>query len=135
DFTARVEQLEGHLREFKIDGKITNTTEGPVVTTLECEPGAGTKAARIVSIANDIARMLRAESVRVIPALPGKSTVGIEIPSERRSIVRFGDVVKSARFWADELILPVALGVDSFGHPVVAVLAQLPHLLLAGMIG
>ncbi|PYN89308.1 MAG: hypothetical protein DMD87_05950, partial [Candidatus Rokuibacteriota bacterium] len=94
DFTALVEQLEGHLHEFKIDGKITNTTEGPVVTTLECEPGSGTRAARIVSIANDIARMLRAQSVRVIPALPGRNTVGIEIPSEQRSIIRFGDVIK-----------------------------------------
>jgi len=135
DFTALVEQLEGHLREFKIDGKITNTTEGPVVTTLECEPGAGTKAARIVSIANDIARMLRAQSVRVIPALPGRNTVGIEIPSEQRSIIRFGDVIKSPRFRGGELTLPVALGVDTFGNPVVEDLVQMPHLLLAGTTG
>src|SRR3989441_4132346 len=135
DFSALVQQLEGQLREFKIEGKISNVTQGPVVTTLEYEPGAGMKAAKIVSIANDIARMLRAESVRVIPALPGKSTVGIEIPSEQRSIVRFGDVVKSARFRADELILPVALGVDTFGHPVIEDLAQMPHLLLAGTTG
>jgi len=130
-----VKQLEGHLREFKIEGKITNTTEGPVVTTLEYEPGAGTKAARIVSIANDIARMLRAQSVRVIPALPGKNTVGIEIPSEQRSIIRFGDVVKSARFRSEELTLPVALGVDTFGNPVIEDLVQMPHLLLAGTTG
>jgi S-DNA-T family DNA segregation ATPase FtsK/SpoIIIE len=135
DFSALVKQLEGHLREFKIEGKITNTTEGPVVTTLEYEPGAGTKAARIVSIANDIARMLRAQSVRVIPALPGKNTVGIEIPSEQRSIIRFGDVVKSARFRSDELTLPVALGVDTFGNPVIEDLVQMPHLLLAGTTG
>jgi DNA segregation ATPase FtsK/SpoIIIE, S-DNA-T family len=135
DFTALVEQLEGHLREFKIDGKITNTTEGPVVTTLECEPGAGTKAARIVSIANDIARMLRAQSVRVIPALPGRNTVGIEIPSEQRTIIRFGDVIKSPRFRGDELTLPVALGVDTFGNPAVEDLVQMPHLLLAGTTG
>jgi len=135
DFSLLVKQLEGHLREFKIEGKITNTTEGPVVTTLEYEPGAGTKAARIVSIANDIARMLRAQSVRVIPALPGKNTVGIEIPSEQRSIIRFGDVVKSARFRSEELTLPVALGVDTFGNPVIEDLVQMPHLLLAGTTG
>ena len=135
DFSLLVKQLEGHLREFKIEGKITNTTEGPVVTTLEYEPGAGTKAARIVSIANDIARMLRAQSVRVIPALPGKNTVGIEIPSEQRSIIRFGDVVKSARFRTEELTLPVALGVDTFGNPVIEDLVQMPHLLLAGTTG
>ena len=135
DFSLLVTQLEGQLREFKIEGKITNVTEGPVVTTLEYEPGAGTKASRIVSIANDIARMLRAQSVRVIPALPGKNTVGIEIPSEQRSIIRFGDVVKSARFRADELVLPVALGVDTFGSPVIEDLVQMPHLLLAGTTG
>ncbi|OLC38781.1 MAG: hypothetical protein AUH81_03370 [Candidatus Rokubacteria bacterium 13_1_40CM_4_69_5] len=135
DFSALVQQLEGHLHEFKIEGKITNTTEGPVVTTVEYEPGAGTKAARIVSIANDIARMLRAQSVRVIPALPGRNTVGIEIPSEQRSIIRFGDVVKSARFRTDELTLPVALGVDTFGNPVIEDLVQMPHLLVAGTTG
>lgn len=135
DFTPLVEQLEGHLREFKIDGKISNITVGPVVTTLEYEPGAGTKAARIVSVANDIARMLRAQSVRVIPALPGKNTVGIEIPSEQRSVIRFGDVVKSASFRADELTLPVALGVDTFGNPVIEDLVQMPHLLVAGTTG
>lgn len=135
DFSALVKQLEGHLHEFKIEGKITNTTEGPVVTTVEYEPGAGTKAARIVSIANDIARMLRAQSVRVIPALPGRNTVGIEIPSEQRSIIRFGDVVKSPRFRTDELTLPVALGVDTFGNPVIEDLVQMPHLLVAGTTG
>ena len=135
DFSALVKQLEGQLREFKIEGKISNITQGPVVTTLEYEPGAGTKAAKIVGIANDIARMLRAQSVRVIPALPGKSTVGIEIPSQQRSIVRFGDVVKSARFRTDEITLPVALGVDTFGHPVIEDLVQMPHLLLAGTTG
>jgi S-DNA-T family DNA segregation ATPase FtsK/SpoIIIE len=135
DFSALVKQLEGHLREFKIEGKITNTTQGPVVTTLEYEPAAGTKAARIVSVANDIARMLRAQSVRVIPALPGRSTVGIEIPSEQRSIIRFGDVVKSPKFRTEEFTLPVALGVDTFGTPVIEDLVQMPHLLLAGTTG
>src|SRR5881397_3325660 len=135
DFTALVEQLEGHLREFKIDGKITNTTEGPVVTTLEYEPGAGTKAARILSIANEIARMLRAQSVRVIPARRARNTVGIEIPSEQRSIIRFGDVVRSARFRTEALTLPVALGVDTFGNPVIEDLVHMPHLLVAGTTG
>jgi S-DNA-T family DNA segregation ATPase FtsK/SpoIIIE len=135
NFDALAKQLEAQLHEFKIEGKITNTTEGPVVTTLEYEPAAGTKASRIVGIANDIARMLRAQSVRVIPALPGRNTVGIEIPSEQRSIIRFGDIAKSARFRGDELTLPVALGVDTFGNPVIEDLVQMPHLLLAGTTG
>jgi S-DNA-T family DNA segregation ATPase FtsK/SpoIIIE len=135
DFSALVEHLEGQLREFRVEGRVTNITEGPVVTTLEYEPAPGTKAAKIVSIANDIARILRAQSVRVIPALPGKNTVGIEIPSERRSVIRFGDVVKSARFRSEELTLPVALGVDTFGNSVIEDLVTMPHLLLAGTTG
>ena len=135
DFTALVKQLESQLHEFKIEGKITNITVGPVVTTLEYEPTAGTKAAKIVNIGNDIARMLRAQSVRVIPALPGKNTVGIEIPSEQRKVIRLGDVLKSSKYRSSEVILPVALGVDTFGEPVVEDLVQMPHLLIAGTTG
>ena len=135
DFPALVKQLESQLHEFKIEGKITNITVGPVVTTLEYEPTAGTKAAKIVSIANDIARVLRAQSVRVIPALAGKNTVGIEIPSEQRRVIRLGDVLKNAKFRSSEVILPVALGVDTFGEPVVEDLVQMPHLLIAGTTG
>src|SRR5438876_897848 len=135
DFRALVKQLESQLHEFKIEGKITNITVGPVVTTLEYEPTAGTKAAKIVSIANDIARLLRAQSVRVIPALPGKNTVGIEIPSEQRKVIRLGDVLKSTKYRSSEVILPVALGVDTFGEPVVEDLVQMPHLLIAGTTG
>ncbi len=135
DFRALVKKLESQLHEFKIEGKITNITVGPVVTTLEYEPTAGTKAAKIVSIANDIARILRAQSVRVIPALPGKNTVGIEIPSEQRRVIRLGDVLKSPKYRSSEMILPVALGVDTLGEPVVEDLVQMPHLLIAGTTG
>ena len=92
-------------------------------------------AAKIVSIANDIARILRAQSVRVIPALPGKNTVGIEIPSEQRRVIRLGDVLKSPKYRSSEMILPVALGVDTLGEPVVEDLVQMPHLLIAGTTG
>ncbi len=135
DFSALVKQLETQLRKFKIEGKITNITVGPVVTTLEYEPTAGTKGAKIVSIANDIARMLRARSVRVITALPGKNTVGIEIPSEQRRVIRLGDVLKSTKYRSSEVTLPVALGVDTLGDPVVEDLVQMPHLLIAGTTG
>src|SRR5437879_12065122 len=90
-----------------------------------------TQAARNVIITNYIARMLRAQSVRVIPALPGKNTVGIEIPSEQRSIIRFGDVVKSARFRTEELTVPVAIGVETFGNPATEDRVHITHLLIA----
>ena len=135
DLAALVKQLETQLHEFKIEGKITNVTVGPVVTTLEYEPTAGTKAAKIANIANDIARMLRAQSVRVITAVPGKNTVGIEIPSEDRRVIRLGDVLKSPKYRSSEVVLPVALGVDTLGEPVVGDLVQMPHLLIAGTTG
>ncbi len=135
DLSALVRQLETQLHEFKIEGKITNVTVGPVVTTLEYEPAAGTKAAKIASIANDIARMLRAQSVRVITAVPGKTTVGIEIPSEHRRVIRLGDVLKSPKYRSAEVVLPVALGVDTLGEPAIEDLVQMPHLLIAGTTG
>ncbi|MGH7250258.1 MAG: DNA translocase FtsK 4TM domain-containing protein, partial [Nitrospiraceae bacterium] len=135
DLSALVKQLETQLHDFKIEGKITNVTVGPVVTTLEYEPTAGTKAAKIASIANDIARMLRAQSVRVITAVPGKTTVAIEIPSEHRRVIRLGDVLKSAKYRSPDIVLPVALGVDTLGEPAVEDLVQMPHLLIAGTTG
>jgi len=130
-----VKQLETQLHDFKVEGKITNVTVGPVVTTLEYEPTAGTKAAKIASIANDIARMLRAQSVRVITAVPGKTSVAIEIPSEHRRVIRLGDVLKSEKYRSSEIVLPVALGVNTLGEPAVEDLVQMPHLLIAGTTG
>jgi S-DNA-T family DNA segregation ATPase FtsK/SpoIIIE len=85
---------------------VVNVTEGPVVTTFEFEPAPGTKSSKIVNISNDLARMLKSESIRVIPALPGKVTVGIEIPSEKRRVIRFGDIAKKLKSGGKELILP-----------------------------
>ncbi len=135
DLSALVKQLETQLHDFKVEGKITNVTVGPVVTTLEYEPTAGTKAAKIAGVTNDIARMLRAQSVRVITAVPGKTSVAIEIPSEHRRVIRLGDVLKSAKYRSSDMILPVALGVNTLGEPAVEDLVQMPHLLIAGTTG
>src|SRR5262249_24926511 len=128
-------ELEKQLAQFKVEGRITTITRGPVVTTVEFEPAPGTKVAKIVGLADDLARLLRTRSLRVHSPVPGKNTVGFEIPNAERRVIRFGDLVEHPAFRARDKILPIALGVDTFGKPVVADLADMPHLLVAGTTG
>lgn len=127
------EELTEKLAEFKIEGKVKNVTVGPVVTTYEFEPAAGTKVAKIMGLEDDLARLLKTSNLRILPTLPGRNTVGFEIPNEERSPVRFGDLVDDIR--SREFQLPVALGVDTFGEPKIIDLAETPHLLIAGSTG
>jgi len=132
---ALATELERQLAEFKVEGKITTITRGPVVTTVEFEPAPGTKVAKIVGLADDLARLLKTQSLRVHCPVPGKNTVGFEIPNVERRTIRFGDLIEDPTFRSRETILPLALGVDTFGNPVVADLAEMPHLLIAGTTG
>jgi S-DNA-T family DNA segregation ATPase FtsK/SpoIIIE len=132
---ALAAELEKQLAEFKVEGKITTITRGPVVTTVEFEPSPGTKVAKIVGLADDLARLLKTQSLRVHCPVPGKNTVGFEIPNAERRTIRFGDLIEDPTFRSRETILPLALGVDTFGNPVVADLAEMPHLLIAGTTG
>jgi S-DNA-T family DNA segregation ATPase FtsK/SpoIIIE len=132
---ALAAELERQLAEFKVEGKITTITRGPVVTTVEFEPSPGTKVAKIIGLADDLARLLKTQSLRVHCPVPGKNTVGFEIPNAERRTIRFGDLIEDPSFRSRETILPLALGVDTFGNPVVADLAEMPHLLIAGTTG
>ena len=132
---ALAAELEKQLAQFKVEGKITTITRGPVVTTVEFEPSPGTKVAKIVGLADDLARLLKTQNLRVHSPVPGKNTVGFEIPNAERRVIRFGDLIEGATFRAKDKILPLALGVDTFGNPVVADLADMPHLLVAGTTG
>src|SRR5690606_30878618 len=127
------DELTQKLSEFKIEGKVKNVTVGPVVTTYEFEPAAGTKVAKIMGLEDDLARLLKTSNLRILPTLPGRNTVGFEIPNEERSAVRFGDLVDDIR--SREFQLPVALGVDTLGEPKIIDLAETPHLLIAGSTG
>ena len=135
DFSELSDRLEAQLHHFKVEGKITSLTEGPVVTTLEFEPAPGTKVAKIVALADDLARLLQAKSLRVLAPIPGKNTVGFEVPNQERRVICFGDLVQHARFRSNELRLPIVMGVDTFGKPIVEDLAEMPHLLIAGTTG
>ncbi|MDZ4660428.1 MAG: DNA translocase FtsK 4TM domain-containing protein [Pseudomonadota bacterium] len=131
------ERLTAELKVFKVEGKVTNVTEGPVVTTYEFEPAPGTKIAKIVTLREDLARLLKTASLRVIAPIPGKDTVGFEIPNkdkERRDI-RFGSLVNDKTFFSKDFHLPIVMGVDPFGDPVIDDLANMPHLLVAGSTG
>ena len=127
--------LTQSLMSFGIEGKVTEIHSGPVITMYEFAPGPGIKVARIVNLADDLAMALKALSVRVVAPLPGKSTVGIEVPNPIRETVSLKDILTSDAFLKSRSKLALALGKDIFGRPVVADLRTMPHLLVAGATG
>ena len=127
--------LEKKLLEFGVEGHVTAVNPGPVITSYELEPGPGIKINRIVALADDLALGLKAMSVRVVAPIPGKAAVGVEIPNQNRAVVCLRDVLGTKEFANESLQLPLALGKDSGGAPMVADLTQMPHLLIAGETG
>ncbi|HEY8530788.1 MAG TPA: DNA translocase FtsK 4TM domain-containing protein, partial [Limnochorda sp.] len=127
--------LEETLRNFGIDGRVVEVIRGPVVTRYEVQPPPGIKVSRIVSLADDIALALAAVDVRIEAPVPGKSVVGIEVPNRTVQPVYLRDVIESEAFRAHPSPVAVALGLDITGQPVVADLAKLVHLLIAGATG
>lgn len=126
--------LEKKLADFDVDGKITQVHPGPVVTMYELEPAPGVKINRVVSLSDDLALALKAPGVRVSP-IPGKATIGIEVPNRQRETVSLREIISSESFKKSHSKLTLALGKDIFGTPIVADLAKMPHLLVAGATG
>ena len=127
--------LEIKLQDFNIMAEVVSVLPGPVVTRFEIQPAAGVKVSRITNLAKDLARSLAVVSVRVVEVIPGKTVVGIEIPNEDREVVKLSEVVSSAAFDEAKSPLTLALGHDIAGEPVIADLAKMPHLLVAGTTG
>ena len=127
--------LEIKLKEFGVEVIVESVHPGPVITRFEIQPAAGVKVSRISNLAKDLARSLAVISVRVVEVIPGKTTVGIEIPNEDRQIVRFSEVLSSAPYDDAKSPVTIALGHDIGGKPVIADLAKMPHLLVAGTTG
>lgn len=123
------------LATFKIDGRVVGMTTGPVVTQFEVEPAPGVKVARIASLDADLALALRAPSVRIVAPIPGKGAVGVEVPNPTPEMVYFREVIDAPQFRSSKAALPLALGKDISGKPLVADLARMPHLLIAGATG
>ena len=126
--------LETVLDDFNVKGEITAVRTGPVVTMYELEPAAGIKASRVIGLADDIARNMSAMSARV-SSIPGRTVMGIELPNADRQMVSFKEMVASETFAHSKGMLPIILGKDIAGEPVVADLATMPHLLVAGTTG
>lgn len=127
--------LTGALQSFGIGGKVTEIHPGPVITMYEFEPNPGIKVARIVTLAHDLAMALKATSVRIVAPLPGKSTVGVEVPNPIRETVALREILTSDVFVRSRSKLALALGKDIFGRPMVTDLKTMPHLLVAGATG
>ena len=127
--------LEVKLQDFGISATVVEVLPGPVVTRFEIQPAAGIKVSRITGLAKDLARSMAVISVRVVEVIQGKSVVGIEIPNETREMVRLSEVLTSDAYDSSSSPLTLALGNDIAGVPVVADLAKMPHLLVAGTTG
>ncbi|MBN8484044.1 MAG: DNA translocase FtsK 4TM domain-containing protein [Sphingomonadales bacterium] len=126
--------LETVLDDFNVKGEITAVRTGPVVTMYELEPAPGIKASRVIGLADDIARNMSAISARV-SSIPGRTVMGIELPNAVRQMVGFKELVACEQFAASKGALPIILGKDIAGEPIVADLATMPHLLVAGTTG
>ncbi len=134
DLLSNSALLENKLGDFDVEGKITHVHSGPVVTMYEFEPAPGVKINRVVTLSDDLTLALKAQSIRVSP-LPGKSTIGIEVPNSKRELVSMREIISSDNFRKSGSKLTLALGKDIFGNPIITDLAKMPHLLVAGATG
>ena len=133
EFTSRL--IEKKLLEFNVQVKVLAAYPGPVVTRYEIEPAIGVKGSQIVSLVKDLARSLSVASIRVVETIPGKSCMGLEIPNPKRQVVRLSEILSSKVYAEMASPLTLALGKDIAGYPIVADLARMPHLLVAGTTG
>lgn len=135
ELAAQAKRLEECLSDFGVQGEIQKVVPGPVVTMFEFKPAPGVKVSRIASLSDDIALALKATSVRIEAPIPGKDSVGVEIPNTKRQTVYIREMFESRAFGQSPSPLTLALGKDIHGRPTVADLARMPHLLVAGATG
>lgn len=135
DIESEAKRLEQQLASFRVDAQVVGSVVGPVVTLYELEVAQGTRLNKVTQLSNEIAAALRAKSIRVIAPIPGRSTVGVEVPNGKRSLVRFSELITKEAYDPKHYALPMFLGMDAEGNPVVEDLAKMPHLLIAGQTG
>lgn len=129
-------QIEQTLADFKVEGSIVEICPGPVITMFEFSPAPGVKISRISGLSDDLAMALAAQSVRIVAPIPGKGVVGIEVPNPKREMVYLKEIIADEAFLENtKMRLPMALGKNTEGGPVIADLARMPHLLVAGATG
>ncbi|MFN4245678.1 MAG: DNA translocase FtsK [Brevinematia bacterium] len=127
--------IQNTFEEFKIDAIIEGVVRGPVVTMYEVRPKPGTKIAKIVNISDNLALNLATSRVRIVYPIPGKSVIGIEIPNKIRRTVKIREIIESREYQENRAKLPLTLGIDIHGKPIIEDLTQMPHLLIAGSTG
>ncbi len=133
EFTSRL--IEKKLADFGVEVHVVAAQAGPVITRYEIEPATGVKGSQIVNLAKDLARALSLVSIRVVETIPGKNLMGFELPNPRRQMVKLSEILGSQTYYASQSVVTMALGKDIAGNPVVADLAKMPHLLVAGTTG
>ena len=133
EHTSRL--IEEKLADYNLKVEVVSVSQGPVITRFELELAPGIKVSQITNLSKDLARSLLVVSIRVVEVIAGKSTVGIEIPNEHREMVYFSEILGAKEFADSKALIPLGLGHDIGGHPVVADLAKMPHLLVAGTTG
>lgn len=133
EFTSRL--IEKKLSDFGVSVSVMEAQSGPVITRYEIEPATGVKGDQIVNLSKDLARSLSLVDIRVVETIPGKNLMGLELPNPKRQMVRLEEIIGSASFVNSKSLLTVALGKDIAGEAVVADLARMPHLLVAGTTG
>jgi DNA segregation ATPase FtsK/SpoIIIE, S-DNA-T family len=129
------EVLRRKLQDFEVDGRIVQVSPGPIITSYEFEPAPGVKVSQVVNLSDDLALALKAASVRIVGPIPGRGTVAIEVPNDDHATVYLREIFVSPEFAESKGKLPLALGKDVQGQPIVADLTAMPHLLIAGATG
>jgi DNA segregation ATPase FtsK/SpoIIIE, S-DNA-T family len=135
DLKLNAATLERTLLEFGVEAKVVKINKGPVITMYELEPSVGTKVSKITSLGDNISLALRSANIRIVAPLPGKGTIGIEVPNKKSEQVLLRDILESVEYAEEESPLKFALGKDIFGKPIVTDLTKMPHLLIAGATG
>jgi DNA segregation ATPase FtsK/SpoIIIE, S-DNA-T family len=127
--------LEKTFKDFNLNVRVVEIDTGPVVTQFELELEAGLRLSKVAALADDLAIALRVPSVRVVPSIPGKNTVGVEVPNEKQVLVRLRELIEACPESIDKMRIPMFLGKDVMGRPLVVDLTKMPHLLIAGRTG
>ncbi|MFH1848046.1 MAG: DNA translocase FtsK [Candidatus Omnitrophota bacterium] len=135
DLEANSRILEETLADFGVEAKVVQVNQGPVITRYELEPAPGERVSKITALSDDIALTMKAQSVRIVAPIPGKGTVGIEVPNSSSTLVYLKEILESPEFQESDSKLTMALGKDISGTPVIADLGDMPHLLIAGATG
>ncbi|MFH1877310.1 MAG: DNA translocase FtsK [Candidatus Omnitrophota bacterium] len=135
DLKLQAATLETTLLEFGVEAKVVKINRGPVITMYELEPAVGTKVNKITSLSDNISLALRSANIRIVAPLPGKGTIGIEVPNPKSELVLLRDILESEQYIEENSPLKLALGKEISGEPMIADLAKMPHLLIAGATG